>query len=70
MLKCGQKPRLSKIELELSASLHVNDNAWVQVALLKRKCVAENQTFSNERRKIARSDAAFELKTLQKPPLI
>lgn len=48
MLKCVQKPRLSKIEPGLSASLHVNDNAWVQMPLLKRKCVAENQTFSNE----------------------
>lgn len=70
MLKCVQKLRLSKIEPELSASLHVNDNVWVQMPLLKRKCAAENQTFSNEWRIIARSDAAFELKTLRKPPLI
>ena len=70
MFKCGQKPRLSKIEPRLSASLHVNDNAWVQMPLLKRKCVAENQTFSNEWRKIVHPGAKFELKTLRKPPLI
>ena len=70
MFKCGQKPRLSKIEPELSASLHVNDNAWVQMPLLKRKCVAENQTFSNEWRIIVHPGVTFELKTLQKPPLI
>lgn len=70
MLKCVQKLRLSKIEPGLSASLHVNDNAWVQMPLLKRKCAAENQTFSNKWRKIVHPGAKFELKTLQKPPLI
>lgn len=70
MLKCVQKLRLSKIEPELSASLHVNDNAWVQTPLLKRKCVADNQTFSNEWRIIVHPGVTFELKTLQKPPLI
>ena len=70
MLKCVQKLRLSKIEPELFASLYVNDNAWVQVALLKRKCVAGNQTFSNEWRIIVHPGVTFELKTLRKPPLI